>query len=307
MNFPLLNCVEKSEQSDLCRVFPQLYDDLCDGKVSTLADFMVEHKHFQVADVESELEKLILKKMCSHSAKVIKLQCGREYFPDNTDPTRGATVIHELTQQEREGLPTNNLKPERALSHFDRMAVSASCRNSKFRAKDIRKNMAMLFRTSDLTLTKAAVKSSAELEARERMWREEQLQLKSVNDQKKKNKAQQTKLYQRKVLQTVKSWGGPCTTVDELNRALQKDGFDEETIVIQELINFRLSNSNTISPQDRPLLKIRKIPHATRYISSLIARRNTRMRGDKLAVYRLTEMLWLYSATILAMRKLMRN
>ena len=97
------------------------------------------------------------------------------------------------------------------------------------------------------------------------MWREEQLQLKSVNDQKKKNKAQQTKLYQRKVLQTVKSWGGPCTTVDELNRALQKDGFDEETIVIQELINFRLSNSNTISPQDRPLLKIRKIPHATRY------------------------------------------
>ena len=83
-------------------------------------------------------------------------------------------MIHELTQQEREGLPTNNLKPERAFSHFDRMAVSASCRNSKFRAKDIRNNMAMLFRTSDLTLTKAAVKSSAELEARERMWREEQ-------------------------------------------------------------------------------------------------------------------------------------
>ena len=88
------------------------------GNTDTLSDFIVQRTHFEVPEVSSDLEKLLLTKFCSHAATVIKMQCGREYFPDETAPAR-ATQIFALSDDEKEGLPTNNLLPECDFSVFD--------------------------------------------------------------------------------------------------------------------------------------------------------------------------------------------
>ena len=117
VSLPLLNCVEKSSQSELCNILPQLYEDLKAGRISTLADFVVKRRHFEVQDLTSEVEKLLLNKFCEHAAAVIKLQCGREYMPEETDKPR-VTQINKLSPESRGGLPTHNLLPEWDFSHF---------------------------------------------------------------------------------------------------------------------------------------------------------------------------------------------
>ena len=110
VSLPLLNCVERCSQSELCTIFPNLHKDLLEGKTNTLSEFNVERTQYQVRELTSDLEKLIVKKFCAHAAEVIKLQCGREYFPDDNAPPR-ATQLFKLSEEEREGLPTNNLLP----------------------------------------------------------------------------------------------------------------------------------------------------------------------------------------------------
>lgn len=131
VSFPLLYCVEVCTQSDLCKIFPKLYQDLLDGRTDTLSEFVMPRHQYQVKELSSELEKLLLTKLCTAAAHVIKLQCGREYFPDETAQPR-ATQLFALSEAEKEGLPTNNLKPERAFSVFDRLArVTESGKNEK--------------------------------------------------------------------------------------------------------------------------------------------------------------------------------
>ena len=115
VSLPLLNCEEKSSQTDLCVLFPKLYEYLLVGNTNTLLDFVVKHTQYQVKDLSSDLEKLLLKKFCTHAAAVIKLQCGSEYFPDESTTSR-STHISYLSEVEQEGLPTKNLLPERDFS-----------------------------------------------------------------------------------------------------------------------------------------------------------------------------------------------
>ena len=112
---PLLNCVEVSSQSDLRKIFPKLCQDLLDGRTYTLSEFALPRHQYQVKELSSELEKLLLTKLCTAAAHVIKLQYGREYFPGETAPHR-ATQVFALSEEEKSGLPTNNLKPERVFS-----------------------------------------------------------------------------------------------------------------------------------------------------------------------------------------------
>ena len=90
------------------------------------------------------------------------------------------------------------------------------------------------------------------VEQEDRVWREEQNELLTVEDAEKTNKAENQQAYQRKVLQKVKSWGGPCTSEEELHTAMQLD--DEEKVVHQELVYFRLTHP-TLGLQERDLLK----------------------------------------------------
>ena len=41
VTFPLLNCVEILDQSQLLHIFTKLYEDLSNGKLDTLKDFLV--------------------------------------------------------------------------------------------------------------------------------------------------------------------------------------------------------------------------------------------------------------------------
>ena len=89
-----------SSQSDLCLIFPKLYSDLLEGKTDTLHQFVVKRKHFEVPEVACELEKIILQKMCTSAASVIKLQCRREYLPESEVEER-ATNISNLSEEDK--------------------------------------------------------------------------------------------------------------------------------------------------------------------------------------------------------------
>ena len=45
VSFPLLYFVEFSSQSDLCKIFPKLYQDLLDGRADTLSEFVIPRHH----------------------------------------------------------------------------------------------------------------------------------------------------------------------------------------------------------------------------------------------------------------------
>ena len=97
--------------------------------------------------------------------------------------------------------------------------------------------MTMLHANS--TLTKDVKKVLKPLEARYAAWLGDQKVLKAENDQLKQNQKRSTNIYLNKVLNKCKAWNGPCTTVDQLQRALQ-DADSEEDCVTWELIFFRL-------------------------------------------------------------------
>ena len=97
--------------------------------------------------MSSDLEKLLLRKFCTHAAAVIKLQCGREYFPDDSTTSR-ATQISSLSELEQ-GLPTNYLIPECDFSVFDRLSRVAKMVNRKFEGTSIRNDMTLLHQNPD--------------------------------------------------------------------------------------------------------------------------------------------------------------
>ena len=256
VSLPLLNCVEQSSQTDLCKILPKLHTDLLSGNTDTLSSFVVKRTHFDEPQLSSNLEKLLLMKFCIHAAAVIKLQCGREYFPDETSPAR-ATQIFALSEEDQEGLPTNNLLPECDFSVFDRISKVAKMANKKFTATNIRNDMTLLH--SNTQLTETAKKSARQLAEREATWNEGQKRLRQENDMKKSEKAKGVHAYQRRVLQNCKTWGGPCVSVDDLNQALLKAP-DEAFCVTQELTYYKLSHPTEYSA-NRHLFRVRGINH----------------------------------------------
>ena len=80
--------------------------------------------------------------------------------------------------------------------------------------------MTLLHYESTVQLTKAAEKSVSEMKARERVWNEEQRHLLTVKDEQNLNKKLKERDYQARTLQHCKRWGGPCVTVEDLERAL---------------------------------------------------------------------------------------
>ena len=95
-----------------------------------------------IEEPTSELEITLLKDMCVHASKTIKLQCGREYGFGQYNDIR-ATQIHKLTVEERKDLESNNVMCERELGVFDHRAIVSKCRNNKFKAKSLRNDMVL--------------------------------------------------------------------------------------------------------------------------------------------------------------------
>ena len=178
ISLPLLNAVEIGTQEDLCKIFPQLYEDLAKGCMDTLTTYMVKYRHIDVQTPSSELEVQLLKEMCHHAARTIELQCGRKYgFGSHKDDKVRATEIFKLAMVERRDLETNNIICEHGLGIFDHRAVVAKSRNRKFKAKSLRDDMVLHKASSDNTSEKISKSVAKLLIDQETVWNDEQKNL----------------------------------------------------------------------------------------------------------------------------------
>ena len=241
ITLPFLHFVEVNTQEDLLEMFPRLYKDLLDGKMDTLKDYVVHYPHVKVKKPSTDLELQILNMMTVATADVFSLQAGREYgFGKHKDEAPRATQLHLLSPEERDRLPTNNLDSERQLSVFGKRAPVAKFRNKKFTAKGIRNDVTLFksqtFKTEPCKNFNSIVKILSNMETR---WVAEQ---KTYNTQRilaKIEKGKNQTKYTQKCLQACKSWGGPATTVEELNKILQERSDTAEKILRTELSYYR--------------------------------------------------------------------
>ena len=72
-----LHFVEVSTQQDLLQVFSKLYEDLSNGLMNTLDDYVIHYPHIKILTPTSELCCNILNKMCLHADQVFDRQTGR--------------------------------------------------------------------------------------------------------------------------------------------------------------------------------------------------------------------------------------
>ena len=101
--------------------------------------------HINVLKPTSELCCKILNKMCLHAAKVFDRQTSRKYGfgKFNLLNTPRAAELNLLTNEELDGLPTNNLNSEKHLAGFGKRVAVAKFRNQRFTAKGIRNDCAL--------------------------------------------------------------------------------------------------------------------------------------------------------------------
>ena len=168
--------------------------------------------------------------------------------------------MSSLTSEELEGLPTNNLLPERDFSQFDRVAKVAKCRNRNFKAKNIRNNMVVFKLTKSVKVTRILRKISEILSSRELKWDAEQKQKLKNKIEEKLEKVKKSQDYTSKLLKDSKSWGGPCTSDDELISILHCNLQKQEQIVKTELAFYSHSHHSEriASPE---LFKMNRISH----------------------------------------------
>ena len=196
--------------------------------------------------------------MCADAAEGIKLQCDREYRFSDSESLR-ATQLNKLTANEFTGLPTNNLDTKCDFSKFSRLSEVARFGNRKFSAKGIQNDMT-LFKFKKGEAQNIVRKVANVSNTREKQWNEKQKELSAICVKERTQKAVRQKDYVRKLLETCKSWGGPCVTSDELIAAINAKLGKQEQIVQADLTFYRsIDKSDMIARLD--LFKLNKISH----------------------------------------------
>ena len=220
VTFPFLNMVEKCSQSDLVGILPTLYNELCQGNLLTLQEYVVNMRGVIVQKPDDELSSYILGKMCEAAADGIKLQCGREYgFADAHQMLR-ATDISSMAESQLQGLPTNNLATERNLAIFDKRAAKASkSRNKKFTGVSIRNDLC-LYKSNQSKVESKSKLIAKLLMNQEKRWNSEQKSKLKARIELKMAKKRNATDYMKKLLNDCKVWSGPCTTAEELLEVL---------------------------------------------------------------------------------------
>ena len=178
VTMPFLNCVEQCDQNSLLPLLKQVHDDLAVGKMNTLQEYHVPWTHIktEILEPSSDLDKLLLKKMCKGAAEGIHMQCASEYWEDTDKPR--ATQLHKLSQDERKNIPTENLPCERKLSQFGALAgVSAAKSNKFFKAKRIRDDLMFDKNMTKEDITTTTKKVLSDLKCMELTWTEDQRKL----------------------------------------------------------------------------------------------------------------------------------
>ena len=111
---------------------------------------------------------------------------------------------------------------ERDLPKFDRLTKNAKWANRKFTAANV-KNIMTLKGLAPVEVNANSRHAVHLLEARLATWTAEQLRLKAIKDDEKLQKARNAYIFQHNVLAFCKSWGGPCTSINELEIAQARD------------------------------------------------------------------------------------
>ena len=260
ITFPFLNCIEGSSQSDLLKILPNLYKDLLEKRTDTLSDFIVQIHGMPTPTLTTDLSKEVCDMMCLSAAEAIKLQCGREYgFADEDEKLR-ATDLSKLTSHELENFPTENLVTEREFSKFDREARVARCRNRKFKAKNIRNNMQTYKMETRIVVDKVSRKICEALAIRESVWTDAQKVKFKERIEMKLTAAKKSQNYTAKLLDRCKSWGGPCTSVNELHEVLQRKPDIQNDIVKYEL-GYYVHTHKSEKQVKSDLFRMNKISH----------------------------------------------
>ena len=145
ITMPFLNCVERVDLNVLRDIIPKLFETLKSGSLrrDALAEYQVKWTHANMDNqkLTSDLDHYLLKVLCKTAVEGFELQCAREYWSKD-DNTRRATALHQLTQEERSNLPTNNCFAERHFAKFGMLASqSASHSNKFFKGKRIRDDL----------------------------------------------------------------------------------------------------------------------------------------------------------------------
>ena len=233
ITMPFLNCVEQCDQNELLPVLKQLYDDLKEGKMDTLSKYGVQWTHINTDNLVpvSPLDNLLLKKMCLEASKGIHLQCAREYWETSEDKQR-ATALHELSEEERKNIPTENLSCERYLARFGNLAsLSAARSNRFFKGKRIRDDLmfqkSMVDEESVTDVTRNIIK---ELKSMGLKWTDDQKQLWKEKIQKSMNNNIRMSQHKDLLLKRCKKHGGPLTSIAELKVLTNEQSDDEKTL-----------------------------------------------------------------------------
>ena len=102
-----------------------------------------------------------------------------------------------------------------------------------------------------------------------KIWNENQKHLLNIRIKEKLEKSERQKDYSKKLLQTCKTWGGPCTTAEELHITLTDKSDIQERIVKVELAYYRTTHKNDLKTHPE-LCRLNKITHEERMENLLI-------------------------------------
>lgn len=110
--------------------------------------------------------------MCKKVAEVVRVQCGREYFPEDEQDPR-AVQLYAMTDEGRKNIPTENLVTERYLAKFGYLAsLSASRSNKNFKAKQIPDDLILSSVEIDVKVLKKTESIIKDLQSMKVMWTE---------------------------------------------------------------------------------------------------------------------------------------
>ena len=71
ITLPFLYFVEVSSQAQLLQMFPQLFNDLKEGRMDILKDYVINYPHVKVQKPTADIEEKILQKMCIDATEVL--------------------------------------------------------------------------------------------------------------------------------------------------------------------------------------------------------------------------------------------
>ena len=152
---------------------------------------------------------------------------------------------------------------ERDLAHFGKISAVARYGNYKFTAKQIRSNC-VLYNSDTVTVNKNSYHLTKKLKERERsVWNPEQNECADNHMEKKIAEGIRQRSYLNRLLSKCKTWNGPCTSVQELQRVLSIHGDIEQQIVRTELSYYKHTHPADVTARSH-LFSLNTVTHEQR-------------------------------------------